>query len=210
MITLCGAAPSRTYRCLWLLEELGVEYERELIYSDDEGAKRAAYLELNPNGRVPCLVDGDLVLFESLAINLYLTRRYGGPLAPASIEDQARVVQWSFWATNEIDPLVAILGAERAYKSEAERDEQALAATEAALLRPFQVLEGQLAGRDYLIGDCFTVADLNVASVIYPGVANGYDLAPFSNVSAWYQRCTGRDASERVVAMARAEFGDRS
>ena len=90
MITVHGVAPSRTYRCLWLLEELGLEYERELVHWDDEGEKRSAYLELNPNGRVPCLVDGDLVLFESLAINLYLIRRYGGSLAPNSIEDEGR------------------------------------------------------------------------------------------------------------------------
>ena len=50
MITVYGVAPSRTYRCLWLLEELGLEYERELVHWDDEEAKRSAYLELNPNG----------------------------------------------------------------------------------------------------------------------------------------------------------------
>ena len=70
MITIHGVAPSRTFRCLWLLEELGLEYERELNHWEDEGAGRAAYLALNPNGKVPCLVDGDLVLFESLAINI--------------------------------------------------------------------------------------------------------------------------------------------
>ena len=115
MITIYGVAPSRTARCLWLLEEMGLEYDRELVHWDDDGAKRAAYLELNPNGRVPCLVDGDLVLFESLAINLYLVRRYGGPLALDSIEDEARALQWSFWATNEIDPLLSVLTNERAY-----------------------------------------------------------------------------------------------
>ncbi len=92
-ITVYGAAPSRTYRCLWLLEELGLECERELIRSDDDAAKRSAYLELNPNGRVPCLVDGDPVLFESLAINLYLMRRYGGrSFENRPIQEDERVV----------------------------------------------------------------------------------------------------------------------
>ncbi len=209
MITVYGVAPSRTYRCLWLLEELGLEYERELVRWDDEGAKRAAYLELNPNGRVPCLVDGDLVLFESLAINLYLLRRYGGPLAPDSIEDEGRVLQWSFWATNEIDPFVTVLGVERDYKPEPEWDKQALAAAEEALRNPTKILDDQLASRDYLLGDSFTVADLNVASVIYPGAARGYDLAPFANASAWFERCTGREASQRILAKAYAEFTAR-
>ena len=210
MITVYGVAPSRTYRCLWLLEELGLEYERELVHWDDEGAKRSAYLELNPNGRVPCLVDGDLVLFESLAINLYLMRRYGGPLAPSSIEDEARALQWSFWAANEIEPFVSVLGVERAYKPEAEWDKKALAAAEESLRSPTKILDDQLAGRDYLLGDSFTVADLNVASVMFPGTANGYDLAPFANASAWFERCTGREASQRVGAMAYAEFKPRS
>ena len=210
MITVYGVAPSRTYRCLWLLEELGLEYERERVHWDDDGAKRAAYLELNPNGRVPCLVDGELVLFESLAINLYLMRRYGGPLAPSSIEDEARVLQWSFWAANEIEPFVTVLGVERAYKPEAEWDQKALAAAEDALQSPTKILDDQLAGRDYLLGDSFTVADLNVASVIFPGAANGYDLAPFKNASAWFERCTGRGASQRAGAMAYAEVRPRS
>jgi glutathione S-transferase len=188
------------------LEELGPDYERERFHWDDDGAKRAAYLELNPNGRVPCLVDGDLVLFESLAINLYLMRRYGGPLAPKSIEDEGRALQWSFWATNELDALLSVLAAERAYKPEAERDKKALAAAEAALAKPIKVLDDQLADRDHLLGDSFTVADLNVASVIYPGAMNGYDLAPFPNALAWFEKCTAREASQRVVAMASAEF----
>ena len=210
MITIYGVAPSRTYRCLWLLEELGLEYERELVHWQDEGAKRSAYLELNPNGRVPCLVDGDLVLFESLAINLYLMRRYGGPLTPNSIEEEARVLQWSFWATNEIEPLLTAILNERAYKPEAEWDKEAIAVAQAALLKPTKILDDQLTGRDYLLGDSFTVADLNVASVIYPGAANGYDLAPFANASAWFERSTGREASQRITALAYAEFRPRS
>ncbi len=210
MITVYGVAPSRTYRCLWLLEELGLEYERELVHWEDEGATRSAYLKLNPNGRVPCLVDGDLVLFESLAINLYLMRRYGGALTPNSIEEEGRVLQWSFWATNEIEPFVTVLGVERAYKPEPEWDKQALAAAEEALRNPTKILDDQLAGRDYLLGDSFTVADLNVASVIYPGAASGYDLAPFANASAWFARCTSREASQRILEKAFAEVRPRS
>ena len=210
MITVYGVAPSRTYRCLWLLEELGLEYARELVHWGDEAARRSAYLELNPNGRVPCLVDGDLVLFESLAINLYLMRRYGGPFTPNSTEDEGRMLQGSFWATNEIEPFVTTLGVERSHKPEPEWDKKALAAAEAALLKPTKILDDQLAGRDYLLGDSFAVADLNVASVIYPGAANGYDLAPFANASAWFERCTGREASQRILATAHAEFRARS
>lgn len=210
MITIYGTAPSRTNRCLWLLEELGLDYKREPIHANDEGAKREAYLELNPNGKVPCLVDGNLVLFESLAINLYLMRRYGGHLAPASIEDEGSVLQWSLWATNEIDPLVSVLGAERAYKPEAGWDRNALGAAEAALRKPIEILDRIFKDRDYLLGERFSVADLNVSSVMFPGLANGMDLVPFNNVSSWVARCMSREASQRVVATAQAEFKPRT
>jgi glutathione S-transferase len=207
MITLYGIAPSRTYRCLWLLEEMGLEYERERVRWDDAGEARAAYLELNPNGRVPCLVDGDLVLFESLAINLYLVRRYGGAFAPASIEEEGLILQWSFWATNEFDPLLTVLTTERAYgKPEEEWDKEALAAADAALVQPSRVLEEKLAGRDYLLGGDFSLADLNVAAVLYPGPLNGYEIAQYPNVSAWFERCTGREASQRVAEWAFQEL----
>lgn len=63
---------------------------------------------------------------------------------------------------------------------------------------------------DYLLGDGFTVADLNVASVIFPGTVNGFDLSSFPNVSAWFERCTEHDASKRVAETAYAEFEARS
>ncbi len=212
MLTLYGVAPSRTYRCLWLLEELGLEYKREPVHWDDEGPERIAYLALNPNGRVPCLVDDDLVLFESLAINLYLIRRYGrdGSLAPGSIEDEGLVLQWSFWATNEVDPVVTVIATERAYKDESEWDKEAIAEAEASISKFSRILDDRLADRDYLLGDRFTIADLNVSSVIYPGVMNGLDMAPFGNLSSWFEQCTGREASKRVTEMAMAEFQSRS
>lgn len=118
-------------------------------------------------------------------------------------------MQCSLRATNEIDPLVSILGAERAYKADADWDKDALAAAGAALEKPIQILDRHLGERDYLLGNRFTVADLNVASVMSPGLANGVDLSPYPNASTWMDRCVKRDASMRVVAMAHAEFAAR-
>ena len=103
-------------------------------------------------------------------------------------------------------PFVTVLGVERAYKPESEWNKKALAEAEFALAKPLAVLNDQLAGRDYLLGDSFTVADLNVAAVIYPGTMNGTDLAPFANASAWFDRCTNREAVQGLVELAMAEF----
>lgn len=206
MIKIYGVAPSRTFRCLWLLEELGLKYERELVHWDDGDQVRARYLELNPNGRVPCLVDGDLVLFEWLAINHYLIAKYGGSLAPTSIENKGRALQWSFWAVNEIEPSLTALSVERASKQESEWDQALLTQSQAELTKPIKVLDDILADRDFLLGDRFTIADLNVSAVILPGVLNGYDLTLFSHVSAWFSRCSSREALQPVNAWAQAKL----
>ena len=108
-IQLYGSTNSRALRSIWCLEECGVDYE--LVKTNFFGdTKKPDYLALNPNGRVPTLVDGDLVLWESMAINLHLAKKYGGALWPADESQQALAIQWSFWGMTEIEPnLMAIL-----------------------------------------------------------------------------------------------------
>ena len=103
MIKLYGVPLSRAFRSLWALEEIGVEYENVPVNFIGD-SKKPEYLAINPNGRIPALVDGDLTLFESMAINLYLARKYDGGLQPKALEDEARAVQWSFWGMTEIEP----------------------------------------------------------------------------------------------------------
>ena len=80
MLQLYGNARSRAMRCLWMLEEVGQPYQLvdKSLRADD--LHSADYLKLNPNARIPTLVDGELVLWESMAINLYLAQKYPGPM----------------------------------------------------------------------------------------------------------------------------------
>ena len=98
MIRIYGKPRSRTFRCLWMAEETGVPYENVKTEFDRGEARTPEFLRINPNGHVPALEDGDVRLFESLAINLYLARRYGGALWPRDVADEGRVFQWSIWA----------------------------------------------------------------------------------------------------------------
>ncbi len=92
------------------IEEVGIEYELVKPQSPAE-TKQPEYLKINPNGKIPALVDGDVTLFESMAINLYLARKYDGGLQPKGPEDEARALQWSFWAIIELQPqLLEIMG----------------------------------------------------------------------------------------------------
>ena len=95
MIKLYGIPMSRASRCLWMLEELGVKYENVPTRFIGD-VKKPDYLKLNPNGRIPTLDDEGTLIWESLAINLHLARKYSkGKLWPDSETDQSHAIQWS-------------------------------------------------------------------------------------------------------------------
>jgi glutathione S-transferase len=185
-----------------MLEELGREYQH--VPTDfTKGSKEPAYLKLNPNGRVPCLVDGELVLFESLAINLYLARVYGSPLWPGALPDEAKMLQWTFWATNELDAPLSELSRQQRLP-EAQRDASKREAAIAAVPAPLRVLDAKLADAEHLLGAEFSLADLNVASVCAAALTGSFDLAPYAHLNAWLRRCMQRPAAGRAVALAMA------
>ena len=172
-----GTPMSRAARTLWMCRELGIPFEHVNVHFADGSAKTPEYLAINPNGRIPAIQDGDFTLYESMAINLYLARKHPGPLTPATLEDEARAWQWSFWVMTEVEkPLVTVLlqrlqlppgSAEEKYfrqrvPMDAKKESEALA----ELPKPFGVLETELGETQWLGGDRFTVTDLNVASVM--------------------------------------------
>jgi glutathione S-transferase len=198
-IQLYGTVQSRALRCMWCLEEVGVDWE--LVKTRFMGdSKKPEYLALNPNGRVPTLVDGDLVLWESMAINLYLAKKYGGELWPASEADQARAIQWSFWGINEIEPHVMALLIHRMMLPEDKRNTRVADEAERDVDRPLAVLEAWLESREHLLGGAFGIADLNVASVLAMAGLVGIDLSGYPKVQAWLARCTGRPAMAKAQA----------
>lgn len=204
MLTLYGQVASRAARCMWALAEMQVPYELHKVNQSAGESHTPEYLKVNPNGRVPALRDGELVMFESMAINLYLAEKFGtGSLWPADPQDQARAMMWSFWAQNEVEiHVVDLLRHRFLYPPEKRRPELADAAV-AALPKPLAVLDGALAGREYLAGKTFGIADLNVASVL--GLGNIYkqlDMAPYGNLNPWLERCLARPAHQKVHAPA--------
>ncbi len=199
MIKLYGAPGSRAQRCLWMLEELGIPYEN--VPTDFRtAAQQPELLRLNPNGKVPVLEDEKFVLWESMAINLYLAERYGSePFWPGSLADRAHTCQWSFWVMAEIEPPLVDFVMNRALLPEPQRDEAVAAVAEKRMRKRLPVLDGALSGRDYLLGPEFTAADLNVVSVLSPApVLTGMDLGDFSNLSRWLDACTSRAAMARA------------
>lgn len=190
MLKIHGIPRSRAFRCIWAAEEAGLAYE-VVPLGFAGGFKLERPLGINPNNKIPALEDGDLVLFESLAINLHIARKAGAPLMPSG-DDASRVLQWTLWAATEAEPHVMRWAYNAYLKPEAERSTAEAAAGKEAMDARLAVLEAELATRPYLVGNGFTVADLNLASVLYGAWLNGYDLGPFPKVKAWLDACLTR------------------
>ena len=200
MIKLYGVPTSRAGRVIWMLEELGAPYELVPVSFTGDN-KKPEYLALNPNGRVPTLDDEGLILFESLAINLHLARKYGGGkgLWPAAADDQSRAIQWSLWTANELEPHVIGYLLNARMLPEAMRDAAKAKAAQEALPKPLAVLNGALAGKQHILGGGFSVADLNIACVLNVGWRlKAFDAAAYANVLAWLERVTAREAQVRA------------
>lgn len=194
-ITIYGRPGSRARRPLWAARELGLSVEN--IEPAPGAIKEAAYRAINPNGKVPALVDGDLTLFESFAQSLYVAKKYGtGTLYPAAVEQEALVWQWTFWGLNELERNLTTCLFERRIKPEGERDAAAAEAAERDLQAPLAVLDAALAGRSWLLGETFTVADINVAAIAALSGSGGVDLAAYPNVAAWLARALARPACQ--------------
>jgi glutathione S-transferase len=188
MITLYGISGSRASRNMWMLNELDLDY-RHVPVNDHTGETRSAeFIQLNPNGKVPLLVDGELRLFESIAINLHIARKYGADLWFEDIDLQGMATQWSIWAMIEIDEnIMHVLSA----------DNEAQAQKEFAHLhQAAKVIDDYLQDREYLIGDNFTAADLNTAACFSGGAFMRYNFAEFINLSSWLKRCYSRQAAD--------------
>jgi len=199
-LRIYGIARTRAFRALWIAKELGLDYEHLPIEIGDAGARSPEFLRLNPNGRLPFIDDGGFALFESLAITLYLAKKYSsGKLYPVALEDEARAWQWSFWAIAEVDRGVNIWSLHAVRLPQAERDAVKREEALKVLSSPFKVLDAAVSRQLYLLGQEFTVADLNVAAVISRAI--DMDLTAVPNLKAWLTHCLERPAARAALAL---------
>ncbi len=203
-LKIYGVARSRAFRTLWAAGELGLAYEHVPVDFAKGETRTPRFLALNPSGHVPVIEEDGFRLSESMAINLYLAKRYGsGGLYPQSLEEEARAWQWSFWGMTEIEPPLLSALRHRVVLPEEKRDPKAAAEAEAALQAPLKVLDGALAGRSHLLGDRFTVADLNLAGILAWARPAGIDLAAMPRAAAWLKNCLERPAARAARALQR-------
>lgn len=196
MIKIYGSMKSSAGRCYWMAEEVGQTVETMPLDFSKQEHKSPEYLKLNPNGKVPTIIDGDLVLWESMAINTYLAEKYKPELLGASVEDRAKAYQWSYWATAHLshagEPIIM-----QKFRNTPESDETKKAHENLARLLP--ILDGALAGKNYLVGDAFSMADLNLASVVGGLMWAGADFSNYQNITRWMGMIGQRPAFQKTM-----------
>ena len=208
-LKIYGSARSRATRVLWLAKELGLAYEHIPLAANDPKLKAPEFLKINPTGRIPAIEDnGDVAMGESLAINLYLSRRYGmkanPAIGPGTIGDEALILQWTCWAMTDLEGPMGTVYMHRGFYPEDKRDPKVAESAEAQAQKPLAMLDGVLAKTAYLLGDRFTIADLNVACVLSLARIGAIDMTKFPHVAAWAKKCHDRPAAQEVRAMAAA------
>ena len=216
-LKIYGVLRSRASRNVWLAKEMGISFEHVPVIQanrlTDPAAREAplntaspAFRAVNPNGLVPAIDDDGLVLTESLAINLYLAKRYGGALGPKDVREDGLMTMWTLWAATECEPrTIEILYHLREYP-EGERKPAIAAAAVVALGRPFSVLAAALRdGGGYVVGRRFTVADINLAEVFRYAQPAPELFAANPPVKAWIEACQSRPAFKAMMAARMAE-----
>jgi len=190
-----------------MLEEIGLPYEVHLI---DIGANESwtpEYLSLNPNGKIPSIIDPDgpdgkpIGLFESGAILLYLAEKTG-KLLPQSATARYETIQWVFFQMAAIGPMFGQLGFFHKFAGREYEDKRPLERYRAESQRLLGVLEARLAGRDWIMGDDYTIADVATVGWVrnligFYGARDLVDYDSLKHVPAWLERCLARPAVER-------------
>lgn len=190
-LVLYHAVPSRSIVAHWMLEEVGEPYDIELLSLEDEEHKRADYLAVNPMGKVPALRHGDTVVTETAAICAYLAEAFpdAGLDVPVGSPDRAAYLRWLFFAPVTAEPAVLWqtlqLPADLEYKPFAELEEVA------------RVLADAVRGREFIVGDHFTAADVMIGSTIMWGTQLMPVMPPLSELTDYWGRLSERPAWQR-------------
>ncbi len=201
MITLYGSPRSSAGRCYWTLEEAGVPYTLKEVDMKNKEHKSAEFLKINPMGKVPAMIDGDTTLFESMAINFYIADTYKKELLGENNTDRGLVHQWSFWAMSELQGPIIEVFIQKVFVPEDKRDNNIIENNFKKLPNLLSVLNNSLIDKKYLVGNQFTLADLNTATVASICPMIGVDLELYPNVKTWLAAMSDRPAFQKYQSM---------
>src|SRR5688572_20241148 len=155
MLRLYGAARSRAVRTLWMVGELGLEYDHKNYLPRAPETRTPEFRALNANGRVPVIDDEGFILSESMAINFYLAKKHKSALYPSDPKNEALALQWSLWETDRLDRQLVNYVRHSTELPAAERKPEVAEGAWKEVVESFDVLEGALTKSEWLAGPAF-------------------------------------------------------
>ena len=207
MIDLYTAATPNGWKASILLEELAVPYQVHAVSLSRGDQKQPDYLKINPNGRIPAIVDrdaDDFAVFESGAILIYLAEKYGR-LLPADVKGRSQVIQWLMFQMGGIGPMQG--QANVFFRYAPEKIPYAIDRYQAETKRLYRVLDTQLQGREFLCGD-YSIADIANWTWVSLHDWAGVSIDDLPALQAWVERIRARPAVQRgIVIPEPVDFG---
>ena len=192
---------SRSVRIVWLLEELGLEYDLVSMPLGDKAMREPEYLKIHPGGRVPALVDGDIALYESGAITEYVLAKHGqGRMVPDQESAEfPQYLQWLHYAEGMMMPQVNIIVVETKFLAPEKRNDTNVARATKLLTRMLGAVDQHMEGRDYLAG-AFSGADIMTGHACFAAQRFDADFTPFPHALAYVERIKARPAFAKALA----------
>jgi glutathione S-transferase len=201
MIQIYGSPRTSAGRCFWCLEEVGASYDKVDVDMRAGKHKEADYLAINPNGKIPALVDGDYSLWESMAINSYLAAEYKPELLGETAKEKGLVNQWTTWSIAELQPPVIDIFIQMVFVPEDKRDHGVIERAQKKLPEMMSILDDALKGKEMLVSNQFSLADLNTASVVMISEAIKFGLSEYSEIKRWMGTLGERPAFKKYLSM---------
>ncbi|OVZ57120.1 glutathione S-transferase [Pigmentiphaga sp. NML080357] len=206
MMKLYGFGPTRSLRARWALQELDAEFEFVPVNLMAGEHRHPDFLRLNPAGKLPVLVDGDLVLTESAAIVMYLAEKYGAKgLMPAGLAQRAQAYRWSLFAVTELEQPLWRIAKHSFLYPEDKRLPEDIALAKEEFVAMAAVLERHMDGREFIVGNGMSIADCVTAYVLDWGNEHGL-IDGFANLKAYMERMYARPRAPQRIAQAMASL----
>lgn len=178
-----------------------MSYNTKSINFKENEHKSTEFLKVNPNGKIPALIDGEYTIWESMGINFYIADKYKPQLLGNDPMQRGLVHQWSFWAIADLQAPIIEVFIQLVFVPEEKRDASVIEKAMSKLPALLATLEQELQGRNYLLGDDFSLADLNVASVVSICDKINFSLEQYKNVSQWRNRISERSAFKKYMEL---------
>ena len=205
----CFGESGNAYKAALPLELSGLEWEAEKVDFFGGQARSPEYQAMNVMGEVPVLVDGDLTLSQSGVIQMYVTEK-SGKFGGASPEDAREVMRWVFWDNHKLSSQAGMTRFLMNFLPEEKRPAEVIGFMQGRLKSAYQVLDAHLSGRDWIVGDGVTNADLSCCGYLYYPEPFGFDRKDWPNIDAWLTRLSQQPGWKHPYELMPGNPSDRA